>query len=179
MELFIPSLLVLILSGVVLTILLPKFSLYTLGLLSIGLFLLGLYQHWKTFPYEYSMSETKQIMKDYAPFITLLLTILGLIAMALQLSGGATSSGKGIADILPELPAMPVLNMPKMPEMPALNMPKIPNMGMGMGGANNIGPIMGKNKNNFNINPLNGIMGMNNMNKGKRNNIASNNFRVT
>lgn len=176
MELFIPSLLVLILGGIVFAVVLPKFSLHTLGLVSIGLFLLGLYQHWKTFPYEYAVSETKYLLKDYAPFITLLVTILALVGFATQMSGGSGNSG---ATLMAALPAMPAL--PEMPEMPALNLPKMPNianMGMGRPG-NNKGPNANKNKNLFGMNPGGGLLGANTANNGKRNNIASNSFKVT
>jgi hypothetical protein len=184
MELFIPSLLVLILGGIVFAVLLPRFSLHTLGLVSVGLFLLGLYQHWKTFPYEYSMSETRVLLKDYAPFITLLVTILALVGMAMQMSGGSGNSGAALMAALPAMPAMPALpEMPEMPEMPALNIPKMPNianMGMGRPG-NNKGPNANanKNKNLFGINPGGGAVAMNGANNGKRNNIASNSFKIT
>jgi hypothetical protein len=171
MELFIPSLLVLILGGIVFAVILPRFSLQMLGFVSIGLFLLGLYQHWKTFPYEYNTSETKQLLKDYAPFITLLVTILALIGFAMQMSGGSGNSG---AALMAALPAMPAL--PEMPEMPALpEMPKMPNiadMGLGRAG-NNKGPNANKNKNFFGLNAGGGA------NNGKRNNIASNSFKIT
>jgi hypothetical protein len=178
MELFIPSLLVLVVGGIVIAVLLPRFSFQTLGLVSIGLFLLGLYQHWKTFPYEYTMSETKQILKDYAPFITLLVTILALVGLAMQMSGGSSNSG---AALMAALPAMP--EMPEMPEMPALNIPKMPNianMGMARPG-NNKGPNANanKNKNLFALNPGGGAVALNGVNNGKRNNIASNSFKIT
>ena len=180
MELFIPSLLVLILGGIVFAVVLPRFSLHTLGLVSIGLFLLGLYQHWKTFPYEYAVSETRLILKDYAPFITLLVTILALVGFAMQMSGGSGNSGAALMAALPALPAMP-----EMPEMPALNLPKMPNianMGMGRPG-NNKGPNANananKNKNLFALNPGGGAVALNGANNGKRNNIASNSFKVT
>jgi hypothetical protein len=176
MELFIPSLLTIVLGGVVFAFLLPKFSLYVLGVMSIALFVIGIHQHWKMFPYEYSMSESRQILSDYAPFITLLVTILGLIMMALQLTGGSGGSGAGIMAALPALPAMPEMPaMPAMPEMPALNIPKMPTIAdMGMARpANNRGANANAGKNK-------GIMGMNfGGNNGKRNNIASNSFKVT
>lgn len=179
MELFIPSLLVLVIGGITFAFLLPRFSLHVLGMLSIGLFLLGLYQHSKTFPYEYSMSESRQILKDYAPFITLLVTILVLIGVALQMTGG--SGVANIASVLPAMPAMPEL--PAMPEMPALNIPKMPNIADLAGGrpANNKGGNVnaGKNKNIFAINPGAGEVAMNGGNNGKRNNLASNSFKVT
>jgi hypothetical protein len=181
MELFIPSLLVLILGGIVFAVILPRFSLHTLGLVSIGLFLLGLYQHFKTFPYEYTASETKHLLKDYAPFITLLVTILALVGFAMQMSGGSGNSGAALMAALPALPALP--EMPEMPEMPALNIPKIPNIAnMGMGRpANNKGPNANanKNKNLFGLNPGGGAVALNGANNGKRNNIASNSFKIT
>jgi hypothetical protein len=146
---------------------------------SIGLFLLGLYQHFKTFPYEYTASETKHLLKDYAPFITLLVTILALVGLAMQMSGGSGNSGAALMAALPAMPALP--EMPEMPAMPELNMPKMPNianMGMGRPG-NNKGPNANKNKNFFGLNPGGGAVALNGANNGKRNNIASNSFKIT
>ena len=94
------------------------------------------------------------------------------------MSGGSGNSG---AALMAALPAMPAL--PEMPEMPALNLPKMPNianMGMGRPG-NNKGPNANanKNKNLFGMNPGGGLLGANGANNGKRNNIASNSFKVT
>jgi hypothetical protein len=121
------------------------------------------------------MSETKQLLKDYAPFITLLVTILALVGLAMQMSGGSGNSGAAIMAALPEMPAMP--------EMPALNIPKMPNianMGMGRPG-NNKSPNANanKNKNIFALNPGGGPVALNGANNGKRNNIASNSFKIT
>ena len=57
-------------------------------------------------------------------------------------------------------------------------MPNIANMGMGRP-ANNKGPNANKNKNLFALNPGGGAVALNGANNGKRNNIASNSFKIT
>ena len=158
MELFIPSLLVIVLGGLVFFFLLPKMTLQVMGVMSIALFVLGVYQHRKTFPFEYSMSETKEILKDYAPFITLLVTILVLVGVGLQMTGG---SGGSLMAAMPAMPAMP--SMPSMPAMPSMpEMPAMPTLGLGTPGNNKSKGLMNLGGNN-----------------GKRNSLASNSFKVT
>ena len=152
MELFIPSLLIIVLGGLVFFFLLPKMTLQVMGVMSIALFVLGVYQHRKTFPFEYSMSETKEVLKDYAPFITLLVTILVLVGVGLQMTGGSGGS------LMPAMPAMP--SMPEMPSMPS--MPAMPTLGLGTPGNNKSKGLMNLGGNN-----------------GKRNSLASNSFKVT
>ena len=65
MELFIPSLLVLILGALFGFVLLPKLSPYVLGVLAIAMFILGIWQHYMMFPYEYRSSVATEILKEY------------------------------------------------------------------------------------------------------------------
>ena len=161
MEIFLPSLLVIFVSGLIFYFLLPKMSLHVLGLTSVALCVLGVYQHYKTFPYEYNMSHGRQLLMDYAPFIALLLTILALIMGALNMVGGSGGGGGYGGNFLPTMPSMP--SMPSMPEMPALPaLPFAASLGLNT-------PAGNKNK---------GILNLGG-NGGKRNNLASNSFKVT
>ena len=158
MELFIPSLFVIVLGGLISFFIFPKMTPYTLGSMAVLLFVVGLYQHYQTFPYEYSGARLKEILKDYSPFIMLLATILGLIVGVMVAYGGNPP------DIVASLPAMPAMpNIPAMANIPV----SLPNFG---------GNILGGNGGN------NSTARNNSLNLGgnvKRNNVASNSFKIT
>jgi len=116
MELFIPSLIVIVLGAIVFFVLLPKLAPYTLGVMSIILFVVGVYSHYSMFPYEYGGSM-KDMMRDYAGLIMLVATILGFTVAIMLVYGGnppPMSSLPGISS-LPSLPSLPV-----MPSFPSL-----------------------------------------------------------
>ena len=115
MELFIPSLIALLLGAVVFFVLLPKMSPYMLGSVAVLLFVGGVYQHYQMFPYEYSGTQLQFLLQDYAPFAMLLAVILGLTIAIMTVMGGSAPS---MAAALPEMPSMP--SMPSMPAMPSL-----------------------------------------------------------
>ena len=146
MELFIPSLIALLLGAIVFFALLPQMSPYALGSLAIVLCVVGIFNHYKNFPSEYSSTQLKFILQDLAPFIMLGVSILGLLTIIMLFFGNSAPS---VASILPAIPTMP--SMPSLPSMP------------------NILPANNSNKGIFNISG----------NNGKRNNLASTNFKIT
>lgn len=155
---FIPSLAVIILGGLVVFFLLPKASAYTLGVMAALLFCLGVYQHYQTFPYEYNSSNLRETMKDYSPFLMLLATILGLVIGVMVVFGGNPPAlSAGIPD-MSSIAAMPV------------SLPEIGNIGGNVFGG-------GNGKNNSSGNGMNKVMGNNG--NIKRNNVASTSFKVT
>jgi hypothetical protein len=100
MELFIPSMLVLVLGAFVSFYFIPKMSPYTIGFLSIALFAVGIWQNYTMFPYEYRMSMFTTVLKEYSPFIMILAVILGLmVAMSVVFGKNPPS----IAEIVPEI----------------------------------------------------------------------------
>jgi hypothetical protein len=125
MELFIPSLLILVLSAVVVFLVLPKASPYVLGGLAIAMLIFGVVQHYQQFPYEYTASSISQVVTDYSPFVILAVLILGILSVLASAFGFQTPS---VAAVMPELPAMPA-------------MPAMPNLGGGNG--SNKGGVMG------------------------------------
>ena len=158
MELFIPSLVVIILGGLVVFFLLPKASAYTLGVMAALLFCLGVYQHYQTFPYEYNSSNLRETMKDYSPFLMLLATILGLvIGVMVAFEGNPPALSAAIPD-MSSIAAMPV------------SLPEISNIGVNIFGG-------GNGKNNSSGNGMNKVTGNNG--NIKRNNVASTSFKVT
>jgi hypothetical protein len=156
MEVFIPSLLVIVLAGAICFFIFPKMAPYTLGSMAVLLFVVGLYQHYQTFPYEYSGSRFREIVKDYSPFVMLLVTIMGLVVGVMVAYGG---NPPDIAASLPALPTMP--NIPAMVNIPMT----LPNLA---------GNILGGNNSTAKNNTLN-LLGGN----VKRNNVASNSFKIT
>ena len=166
MELFIPSLVVVVLGAIVVFFILPKMSPQILGFTSIALLCIGLYQHTMTFPYEYRLSNFTDMLKDYAPFVMIGATILGLTIAIMVMVPGSTSDS--ISSALPAMPALPALAaLPALPAMPALampdlSMPSMPSFPMS--------PNANARKNSPNA-PKNNSL--------KRNNIASTSYKVT
>lgn len=113
MELFIPSFTILLVTTLVLLFLLPRFSPYILGTASIALFCVGLFQHYTTFPYEYS--KYWLLLKDSSPYIT-----IGLLIVVLMMVFGGSSSSTNSSSISSILPASIRQNLPAMPAMPTL-----------------------------------------------------------
>ena len=92
MELFIPSLVILILGAIVCIAILPRMSPYTLGLLAIALFTLGVWQHYSMFPYEYTFSSSLDVLKNYSGFIMSAAVILGGVILVMLMHGGSPPS---------------------------------------------------------------------------------------
>jgi hypothetical protein len=106
MELFIPSLLVLVLGAIVCFVFLPKWSPYTLGLLSFGLLFIGAVQHYYMFPYEYKLSVLQATAADYAPFIMIAAVVLGGLIATMLAFGANPPSVASVADSLPNVSMM-------------------------------------------------------------------------
>lgn len=105
MELFIPSLIVIVIGAIVFFVVLPKMAPYTLGGMAILLFVLGMYQHYSTFPYEYS-GNMKDLLRDYSGLIMLVATILGFTIAIMLVYGGNP----------PPLSSLPMVSsMPSLP----------------------------------------------------------------
>jgi len=104
MELFIPSLIVLLLGALVCFFILPRMSPYVLGSLAVTMFGLGIWQHYSMFPYEYKASMATNILKQYSGFIMLLGVIFAAVVGVLMMHGGNPPAA---GDMMPELPAMP------------------------------------------------------------------------
>lgn len=154
-----PSLVVLVLGAIVVFFLLPRMSPQILGFTSIVLLCIGLYQHSTSFPYEYRLSNFTDMLRDYAPFVMIGATILGLtVAIMVLIPGGGS-----ISSALPALPALPAIAalpaLPALPELPALSMPSF---------------STGPNANARKTSPTN-----TRNNSLKRNNIASTSYKVT
>jgi len=74
MELFIPTLVVLLLSALVWIFILPRLSPYILGVLSFAMLILGIWQNYKSFPQEYIFIN--KVIKDYSGFVLIMIIIV-------------------------------------------------------------------------------------------------------
>lgn len=159
MEWFIPSLLALVLAAIVCFVFLPKLSPYTLGVLAIAMFGVGIWQHSKMFPYQYRPSVITDILSDYAGFIMTAAVIIGAMVMMMIYFGGVPPS---VTDALPAMPAMNAIlpaNVTK-----ALNTPV------------NI-PVLNNTKNSTKANNTKSVFNMSApANNTKRPNVASTSF---
>ena len=154
MELFIPSLVVLVFAAVIVFLLLPNLSPYILGILAISFLVAGVYQHYSMFPYEYRTSMISEALKQYSGFIMIGAMIFGLLVVLLWSFGLAPPA---IANVIPAMPTLPA--MPAMPTIPGINAP----LNGSNRPANNKGGLLGM------IAPTNNT---------KRNNLASTSFKT-
>ncbi len=98
MELFIPSILVLVLAAVIIFLVLPKMSPYLLGGMALILLVVGIVQHYQTFPYEYSASNIQHMIGEYSSFVILGVLIVGLLVV---IGGMFGMSAPSMASVLP------------------------------------------------------------------------------
>lgn len=178
MEWFIPSLLVLLLAAIVCFIILPKLSPYILGVLSILMFCLGVWQNYTMFPYEYRLSLFTNLLQDYAPFVMVLAVIVGGVVTAMIAFGVAPPAiteaiPKTIAEVIPAMPSIPMLN-----SKPANNSAKNGNSGGLMGMINGSKPANNAAKNGNSGGIMGVLNGSKSNNNSKRNNIASASFKT-
>ena len=103
MELFLPSLLVLLIAAAVIFVVLPRFGPVTLAIISLALLVFGVYQHMNTFGAEYRLSTWQTSLSGFAPFIMLggIFVIVILYFLFLSPFGGKNTA---------EAAAMPSLN---------------------------------------------------------------------
>lgn len=99
MELFIPSVLVLVVSFLILAFVMPRLSPYMLGILCILMFALGAWQHYTMFPYEYRASMVTDMLKEYSGFIMLIAIIFSGLIVFYMYNGSAGGTGS----LIPEM----------------------------------------------------------------------------
>lgn len=178
MELFVPSLLILVIGAIVCFAILPKASPYILGFLALGMFIVGAWQHYKMFPYEYRLSLFTEMLQDYAPFVMLIVVIFGGM-VAMMLAFGV--SPPAMSDVIPAavtnaLPAaitnIVPANAGKVDNVKKANNSGLMNMFNGSKPANNSSKAANSGlMNMFNAKPPSN-------NNSKKNNIASPSFKT-
>jgi hypothetical protein len=113
MELFIPSVLILLLAAAIIFFVLPRFGAATLALISVGLLVFGVYQHMNSFGTEYRLSSWQLGLMSYAPYIMIggLLLVIGFYLVSISPFGKSNAGTTA--------PSMP--EMPSIAEMPNAN----------------------------------------------------------
>jgi hypothetical protein len=79
MELFIPGLLLFLVSVIISFVVAPRFTPLVVALLSLGFLTYGVYNHYKMFAAEYRLSTWQESLKIYAPAIMIGAIILFII----------------------------------------------------------------------------------------------------
>lgn len=110
MELFIPSVLLLLLAAAVVFFVLPRFGAPTLAIISVALLVYGIYQHMNAFGSEYRLSTWQLGLVSYAPYIMVggLLVVIAFYLISISPLGAGSTA--------PNMPEMPTVN-----EMPNAN----------------------------------------------------------
>lgn len=122
MELFIPTLVVLLLSALACFYVLPRLSPYILGILSLAMLVVGIWQNYTMFPAEYAALTS--IIKDYSGFAVVLILI--------GLSIGAINHYHG-SNLPSPLSIMPAVSLP--------NLSGSSNSIFNLGGTSSSGPL--------------------------------------
>lgn len=100
MELFIPSLAVLFFGALICFFVLPRMSPYVLGIVSILMLGIGIWQHYSMFPYEYrTPSLVTDKIQQYAGFFMILAVIVAGIGVIMSSYG---YSPPPVTEMLPE-----------------------------------------------------------------------------
>lgn len=109
MELFFPSVIVLLLAAAVVFFVFPRFGPATLAIISAVLLAFGLYQHYTTFGTEYRFSTWQMV--SFAPYLMVggLLIVIAIFLLYTLPVGGAAANGA------------PAVNVPTVEDMPPAN----------------------------------------------------------
>ncbi len=100
MELFLPSLLLMLLAGAVVFAVLPRFGPHVLTGLSIALLIFGVSHHYKSFHHEYRLATWYQTSAFIAPALVLGIALFFLLSYMLSFFGGS-----GVP--VPSMPSIP------------------------------------------------------------------------
>lgn len=104
MEFYLPSLLILVISGIIIFMVLPNFAPTVLLSISLILLIVGMYHHYNLFKDEYRNATWYDTLKAYAPGIMYGVLIIFLLGYVLSFFG---SSGVPV----PEAPELPTPNI--------------------------------------------------------------------
>jgi hypothetical protein len=106
MELFIPSVLVLLLAAAVVFFVLPRFGASVLALISVVLLVFGIHQHMNAFGTEYKLSTWHLGLVSYAPYVMIggLLLVIGFYLLSISPLGKANAGTT--APSMPEIPTI-------------------------------------------------------------------------
>jgi len=92
MELFIPSILALVIAAVIVMFVLPRLSSVILGSLALVFVIIAAYQHYNFFYTEYRQSTWQMPLVEYAPYLLLGGLVLFLIFFSINFIGTSTNA---------------------------------------------------------------------------------------
>ena len=92
MELFIPSILALVIAAVIVMFVLPRLSSVILGSLALVFVIIAAYQHYNFFYTEYRQSTWQMPLVEYAPYLLLGGLVLFLIFFSINFVGTNTTA---------------------------------------------------------------------------------------
>jgi len=92
MELFIPSILALVIAAVIVMFVLPRLSSVVLGSLALVFVIIAAYQHYNFFYTEYRQSTWQMPLVEYAPYLLLGGLVLFLIFFSINFVGTNTTA---------------------------------------------------------------------------------------
>lgn len=92
MELFIPSILALVIAAVIVMFVLPRLSSVVLGALALVFVIIAAYQHYNFFYTEYRQSTWQMPLLQYAPYLLLGGLVLFLIFFSINFIGTNTNA---------------------------------------------------------------------------------------
>ena len=121
MELFLPSVLVLLVAAAVVFFVFPSLGPATLAIVSALLLTLGLYQHWAQFGVEYRLSTWWIPLMNYAPYV-MVAGLLVAIAIYILYLLPANSQNSTVASVpMPTVANMPSANTSTNPVTAGIN----------------------------------------------------------
>jgi uncharacterized membrane protein YgcG len=106
MELFLPSILVLLIACGIVFAIIPKLSPMIIAVLSLVLLTVATYHHFSLFSSEYRLSTWQDILKTYAPGVFIIVLIIFIIFSIIGFFGGTSVPVPG----LPYVPGLPPAN---------------------------------------------------------------------
>ena len=122
MELFLPSVLVLLLAAAIVFFVFPSFGPSTLAIVSVLLLTLGVYQHWVQFGTEYRLSTWWLGLVAYAPYVMVGGLLLAIAIYLLYLLPANSQNSTAVASApMPTIANMPSANSSTNPVTAGIN----------------------------------------------------------
>ena len=105
MEFFLPGILFVLIAAIIAFFVIPRFSPVILALISIGLLIFALYDHFRIFSYEYAYSTWQEQLKGYAPYVMVGALLISIIFYFMYIfGGGRPKANNTISDAIENMP---------------------------------------------------------------------------
>ena len=106
MEFFLPGILFVLIAAIIAFFVIPRFSPVILALISIGLLIFALYDHFRIFSYEYAYSTWQEQLKGYAPYVMVGALLVSIIFYFMYIFGGGrpAAANNSIVNAIENMP---------------------------------------------------------------------------